>query len=600
MASNSLSLTENKYDTNNSITKNEADCSNLEKRTVINTQITPNFKITTYWPDDLPDCLNQDTISFLAVNPNLGFIQWHINEASSATIKNRYGALVNGSKLILRVYDITDINFNGFNANKQFDINISCLSGSYHLKVDDAKCCLMIEIGLRFSDNRFEPFQRSNSINFNFSHNFSQLDSSGLYINYGFNRYHSSENNIHESHFNRTPFHTQTNDTQQLSVAVFLNECAVYSSRTTDGPIRKLLDSIIPQCIKNGSAPHLFTSDFQDLSEKIKHSPVDRAYNSSIRTLKNFYELHREKPFNCIQCHNWYSAPAAIIAASENNLPLIAVFHSLEIEQNPSLSSSTSEQIELWERETIRLAQIILVSTESIKNIILKHYGKDPDRIIIVADTLQKKTFKRKKDIDTEIPDEQYFFFAGEMTHSSGVDLVLEALPNVFREFTKCRFIFAGEGPLKETFKNKTELLGIAQKCSFPGHLSSSQFESLLSSCFSVLIPSRFNNSVVPVLSALNAGKPIIATHLASLKEVNHGVNGLLVYDNPGSICWGIKEMLARPLHLSSALNLTLMNKDDSASDAETIAGLYMNYWTIAVSYGKENYYRSLQPNFHS
>ena len=48
---------------------------------------------------------------------------------------------------------------------------------------------------------------------------------------------------------------------------------------------------------------------------------------------------------------------------------------------------------------------------------------------------------------------------------------------------------------------------------------------------------------------ALKAGKPVIATHQAGLHHlVKHGINGLLFYDNPGSVIWALKEMISRPI----------------------------------------------------
>ena len=46
------------------------------------------------------------------------------------------------------------------------------------------------------------------------------------------------------------------------------------------------------------------------------------------------------------------------------------------------------------------------------------------------------------------------------------------------------------------------------------------------------------------------AGKPVIATHSGGPEEfVCHGQDGYLVYDNPGSIAWGIREILSNFAH---------------------------------------------------
>ena len=72
-----------------------------------------------------PSSLNQEGIVFLAVNPHLGFIQWHINEVSAGQLNELNNKeFDHGSKLVVRIYDITDVIFNGFNARSQYDVNI--------------------------------------------------------------------------------------------------------------------------------------------------------------------------------------------------------------------------------------------------------------------------------------------------------------------------------------------------------------------------------------------------------------------------------------------------------------------------------------------
>ena len=43
---------------------------------------------------------------------------------------------------------------------------------------------------------------------------------------------------------------------------------------------------------------------------------------------------------------------------------------------------------------------------------------------------------------------------------------------------------------------------------------------------------------------AIVAGKPVVTTHQAAIPFIVHGRNGLITYDNPGSLVWGIRELL--------------------------------------------------------
>jgi len=83
---------------------------------------------------------------------------------------------------------------------------------------------------------------------------------------------------------------------------------------------------------------------------------------------------------------------------------------------------------------------------------------------------------------------------------------------------------------------------------------------------------------------SLKTGIPILATHQAAIQEISHGVNGILVYDNPGSVCWGIKEMLSRPIRI---IPRSSMGNPEDWQSIECIAALYITYWAYAVAQRK-------------
>jgi len=52
------------------------------------------------------------------------------------------------------------------------------------------------------------------------------------------------------------------------------------------------------------------------------------------------------------------------------------------------------------------------------------------------------------------------------------------------------------------------------------------------------------------VLEAWAAGKPVVATQNGGPRHfVEHGTNGFLVHDNPGSISWGITSVFGNFEH---------------------------------------------------
>jgi glycosyltransferase involved in cell wall biosynthesis len=226
------------------------------------------------------------------------------------------------------------------------------------------------------------------------------------------------------------------------------------------------------------------------------------------------------------------------------------------------------------------MSEVVIVPRESTKKLVVEYYGKPSTKVGIIEDYLSAPEVKKTLvDLPYNLDNcEPFLLFAGEMSPYTGADLVVEALPNICREFNKCQFVFAGDGRLKGEIEKRAWDLGVGQRCRFPGDVRSDVFQILLEACHAVMIPSRIKHGTGLADLALKAGKQILATHQSNLSGVVHGENGYLVYDNPGSICWGIKEILNRSLTPKTEIQFHAMYNQDE------IAQLYLEQWVNIVS----------------
>ena len=138
--------------------------------------------------------------------------------------------------------------------------------------------------------------------------------------------------------------------------------------------------------------------------------------------------------------------------------------------------------------------------------------------------------------------------FAGEVSHASGADLLMDAMLNVCRRNGEAQFVFIGNGPLKGELEGRAWHGGIAHRCRFLGDVPREYFESVLLGADFVVIPARTWQDEGLAQKAIEFGKPVLTTHQSHLNCIVHGQNGLVTYDNPGSIIWGLNEMLSNPL----------------------------------------------------
>jgi hypothetical protein len=90
---------------------------------------------------------------------------WEVRLQKQDELRAKLGNdLYNRSKTVLRVYDVTDIIFNGKNAHSYFDLEIKGGADNWYIDVGKPNRSWCVDIGLLTPDNRFFLFARSNVV----------------------------------------------------------------------------------------------------------------------------------------------------------------------------------------------------------------------------------------------------------------------------------------------------------------------------------------------------------------------------------------------------------------------------------------------------
>ena len=113
---------------------------------------------------ELPGGYNEDKIVAQVRDPWWIHTYWEVRHDTVERIKSRLGGHFNGAKAILRVYDISFINFDGTNAHHYFDIEISFEAKSWYVDIGEAGRSWCIDIGFRLADGNFILIARSNAV----------------------------------------------------------------------------------------------------------------------------------------------------------------------------------------------------------------------------------------------------------------------------------------------------------------------------------------------------------------------------------------------------------------------------------------------------
>jgi len=115
------------------------------------------------------------------------------------------------------------------------------------------------------------------------------------------------------------------------------------------------------------------------------------------------------------------------------------------------------------------------------------------------------------------------------LTKNKGINIFLEAIVEVSKEFPRTKFLIVGHGPLEDKLKLRTRELGIQDNVLFLG--ARRDIEKIYSIIDVLVVPSLWgeatNNTVA---EAMVFAKPVISTDIGGLPElVEEGHNGILI-----------------------------------------------------------------------
>lgn len=112
-----------------------------------------------------PHGYGDNRIVILVRDPWWIFAYWEVRRDKEEEILRRIeSAGDQKQKSVLRVYDVTDINFNGNNAHTYFDIDLAGLANSWYINVGKPERAWVVDIGIVTKKGAFYLLARSNVI----------------------------------------------------------------------------------------------------------------------------------------------------------------------------------------------------------------------------------------------------------------------------------------------------------------------------------------------------------------------------------------------------------------------------------------------------
>ena len=257
--------------------------------------------------------------------------------------------------------------------------------------------------------------------------------------------------------------------------------------------------------------------------------------------------------FDIVHGHDWLAVKAIAQVKNDHGRNVVMTIHSTEYGRcGNQLFEGPSRRIREIEWEGTYVAERVICVSGALRREVKNLYGVPGDKMYVVYNGVDVQRFDARVNTRSSRrqyavgADDPFVLFAGRMTWQKGPDLLVEALPGLLTHHPRAKFVFAGDGDLRDGLERRCASLGVSSATRFVGHRKGHDLISLFKSSDLVCVPSRNEPFGIVILEAWSARKPVVATRNGGPAEfVRHEDTGLTVSDDRDSIGWGVGTVLA-------------------------------------------------------
>jgi uncharacterized protein len=112
-------------------------------------------------PVALPEFYGVSYAALMDVGPRCVYVHWELN---SADLHQAVAKFEGDGRLVIRVYDVTSIYFDGANANCHFDVPVEEQAHGWYIDLWESGKSLIADIGMKGPHGEFVSLARSNCI----------------------------------------------------------------------------------------------------------------------------------------------------------------------------------------------------------------------------------------------------------------------------------------------------------------------------------------------------------------------------------------------------------------------------------------------------
>jgi D-inositol-3-phosphate glycosyltransferase len=274
---------------------------------------------------------------------------------------------------------------------------------------------------------------------------------------------------------------------------------------------------------------------------------------------------HEPGWYDVVHSHYWLSGQVGWLARDRWSVPLIHTAHTLAKVKNSALAAGDRPEPRarvIGEEQVVAEADRLIANTEDEARQLVRHYGADPQRTLVVPPGVDLDRFTpgdraaARRGLGIR-PEAVVLLFVGRIQPLKAPDLLLEAAARMLRDDPALRdrlevhVIGAPSGSGLEAPRQLEQLaasLGIADLVRFLPPQPPRRLAEHYRAADVAVVPSHNESFGLVALEAQACGTPVVAAAVGGLTTaVRDGVSGVLVEGrDPADYAAAIRSVLAR------------------------------------------------------
>lgn len=302
--------------------------------------------------------------------------------------------------------------------------------------------------------------------------------------------------------------------------------------------------------------------------------------------------------------HPFLLGQTAATKARDYGLPLVFTFHT-QYQEYTHYIPIPQEQVQEflkstvmnWLREFMRKCQHIVIPSESMRSILVDHYGL-VDRFTVIPTGIDTAPYKAADGSALRSEwgwhNDKIIISAGRLAEEKNWSTLLQAFALAQKSYSNMRLVLIGDGPQAEELHELAGELGVAERVLFTGKVPFDEIPNYLKAADLFSFASITETQGLVTLEAMAAGLPVVAVAASGTRDIlQNGKQGFLVENDAQALASGIIKLVESPSLMSRFKSAAL--RKSRTFENRRLAQKMLDVYEQAIQDKKEEIYVTVE-----